>query len=758
MKTRNTPPFQTPRLPRCQGGLIRWPRRLAWRLDLGFGLLVGLMLLALALASLQIRAMTELTERIATQDVQRLLRVQTLALTTEGIGNALLNLMNSPRAQRVPVYKEVDERNRRLDGIIESLTNNLDELSQVQTMRRLNEARAGYAQAFLATVDEIEGNDSQAALAIYREQVMPALQQVLTESNMLINRERERIERQLAQAQARFEQLALWVAALSLLAVGLGVALALGTTRSVVVPLAQLEAAAQRIASGDYQHPVSATQIEEIDRVGQALAAMTGAIAAREHEIERLAFRDPLTGLPNRTFLLQASPATPLPPGLNPVSDRSRDHDPLHKPPGDCRSLLLFDLARLKTINETLGFATGDTLIKEVARRAQAVLQPVLQPLNPAQSVDLGFGLAEFQGSNTLLAHVNGGMFAIVSEVNERAAIERLQQRLLDAMAQPVQCSGHSVDLGLAFGLADSSASAATPVITLLRNAEVALSAAKQAAVAFAWYNPAQEAARLSHLGLLSDLRAAVAQSQLQMWLQPKFSLKTGQAVGAEALVRWQHPTRGFISPAEFVPFAEQTGAITQVTDWMLAQAMATLQRWQLTQPDLSLSVNVSTRDLQDPGFCQRVQQLLQQHGIQPKQLRLEIVESGLMQDAHSSIALLHRLRDVGVQISIDDFGTGYSSLAYLQQMPVSELKIDRSFIIDIDTRPMSQKLVKTMIDMGHGMGLLVTAEGIETGAEQDTLRALGCDVMQGYFGSRPLFGAPLQAWFDQLAPAVPQV
>jgi EAL domain-containing protein (putative c-di-GMP-specific phosphodiesterase class I) len=238
------------------------------------------------------------------------------------------------------------------------------------------------------------------------------------------------------------------------------------------------------------------------------------------------------------------------------------------------------------------------------------------------------------------------------------------------------------------------------------------------------------------------------------MWLQPKFSLRTGQAVGAEALVRWQHPKRGFVSPAEFVPFAEQTGSITLVTDWMLAQAMATLQLWQATQPELSISVNVSTRDLQDPSFYRRVQQLMHQYSVKPKQLRLEIVESGLMQDAKASIALLHRLRELGVQLSIDDFGTGYSSLAYLQQLPVSELKIDRSFIIDINTLPMSQRLVKTMIDMGHGMGLLVTAEGIETEAERDTLKALGCDVMQGYFGSRPLHGVALQAWFDGLAPA----
>jgi diguanylate cyclase (GGDEF)-like protein len=711
----------------CRVARWHWSNRLSWRLSLGFACLVGLMLLALALASLQIRAMTDLTQRIATQDMQRLLRVQSLSLTTEGIGNALLHLMNAPRDQRVPVYADVDERNRRIDGIIASLTDNLDELAQVQTLRRLNEARAAYADAFIATVDEIEGNEPAAALAIYRERVMPALQQVLIESNLLINRERERIERQMAVAQTRFEQLALWALALSLLAVGLGVALALGTTRSVVRPLQQLKAAAQRIADGDYRHQVMPTCIEEVDQVGQALTTMTGAIAAREHEIERLAYRDPLTDLPNRTFLLQSS-STGLTGGL---------------PGCDCRSLLLFDLARLKAINETLGFATGDTMIKEVARRALAVL--------PSEDTASSTGLAEFSAKKTLLAHVNGGTFAILSEAHEVADLELLQQTLARAMVQPAQCGGHSVDLSLAFGLANSSAQAALPVITLLRNAEVALSAAKQATQTFAWYDPAQEAARLSHLGLLSDLRAAVAQSQLQMWLQPKFSLQTGAAVGAEALVRWQHPTRGFVSPAEFVPFAEQTGAISLVTDWMLGQAMRTLQDWQQRHPDLSISVNVSTRDLQDKGFGQRVRDAMAHYGIAAQKLRLEIVESGLMQDAHSSIAVLHDLRAAGVELSIDDFGTGYSSLAYLQQLPVSELKIDRSFVTDIDTKPASLQLTKTMIEMGHGMGLLVTAEGIETQAERDTLQALGCDVMQGYFSARPLFGPALQSWLDGL-------
>ena len=262
-----------------------------------------------------------------------------------------------------------------------------------------------------------------------------------------------------------------------------------------------------------------------------------------------------------------------------------------------------------------------------------------------------------------------------------------------------------------------------------------------------AWYSEAQEAARLEHLGLLSDLRTAVATNQLQMWLQPKLSLQTGLPVGAEALVRWMHPQRGLVSPAVFVPFAEQTGYITMVTDWMLDQALATLQRWAVTYPQLSLAVNLSTRDLQDPTFAARVGAKVAHSGVNPQRLRLEVTESGVMQDAEKSLAQLHALRAVGMQLSIDDFGTGYSSLAYLQQMPVSELKIDRSFVDGMDTSVASQRLVKAMIEMGHGLDLVVTAEGVETPAERSALQSLGCDVMQGYLASKPLDEKSMEAW-----------
>ena len=532
-----------------------WPQRIGWRLALGFGVLVVLMLVALAQATFQIRHITGVTQRFATGDMQRLLRVQALSLQTEGVGNALIRLINAPRENRVAEYKDVDERNKRIDGMVESLAHDLRDEDQEQNLKRLVECRAAYAEAFIDTADEIEGGNTAEAWRLLNERVNPALKTMLVESNNLLQRERERIETQLNEAQTLFERVAKWVAGLSVLAVALAIWLGVRTTRSVVGPLAKLERAAQRIAAGDYSSRVPMTRTQEVDRVGQALNTMTDAVAQRERDIVHQAFHDPLTGLPNRAAL------------FNPLQDAAQLPN----------CLALMDLARLKAINETLGYTTGDTLIQQTAERASLALQQAAAD-----------GLV---GPHPVVARLSGGTFAATFHAANRAAVETLRERIEQAISEPVHCSGHSVDLSLTYGLADSgdqtqAGAKALPVDTLLRNAEVALHSAKRAAMGFAWHSEAQEAARLGHLSLLSDLRQAVATSQLQMWLQPKFSLATGLAVGTEALVRWQHPTRGFVSPAEFVPFAEQAGYITMVTQWMLEQALRTLVAWAPSHPE----------------------------------------------------------------------------------------------------------------------------------------------------------------------------
>ncbi|CAM8649170.1 COG5001 Predicted signal transduction protein containing a membrane domain, an EAL and a GGDEF domain [Comamonadaceae bacterium] len=690
------------------------PRSIAARLAWALGGLVLMLLLVLGQGAWQLRMVTELTRHFATGDMQRLLRVQTLSQQIEGAGSALVRLVHAPRADRVREYAVVDERNRVLDGIVESLSEDLMDATQEATLARLVASRKQYAEAFINTVDEIEAENLPAAVQMLNEQVNPALKALLQESQALLQRERQRVEAQLDSALDLLERVMWWLTALSVLAMVLAIYVAWRTARRVVVPLLQLETVANTIAEGDYAHRMALTGTREVDRVGSALNTMAEAVAQREQQIVRLAYQDSLTGLPNRTALLT----------------------PLQSPPAGLNTLVLMDLARLKGVNETLGYTTGDTLIREMAVRAHKTLA--------AAALEGSIG-AEF-----VLARLSGGTMAAAVQVPDRAAVEQLHVSWERAMAPAVSCSGHQVDLSLAYGCADAGsdpAASVPPVATMLRNAEVALHAAKRAAGSFAWYSEAQEAARLDHLSLVSDLRVAVAQSQLQMWLQPKFSLRDGRPVGAEALVRWAHPERGMVSPADFVPFAEQTGYITLVTDWMLAEALRTLQTWQRSHPDLSIAVNLSTRDLQDPGFAPRLAQRVAASGVDPQRLRLEITESGLMDDPAKSVALLHALRAAGMPLSIDDFGTGYSSLAYLQKLPVSELKIDRSFVDGLDAAPATQRLVKAMIEMGHGLNLMVTAEGVETPAERDTLKALGCDVMQGYLGSRPLHGDKLDAW-----------
>jgi diguanylate cyclase (GGDEF)-like protein len=663
-----------------------------------------------SLAVIEIQKMAKLSERFASHDMQRLLMVQRISTSTEAASSALLRLLTAERKTRESEYALVDERNRMIGQYISALSNALKDDEQEQTLQRLIKRRSEYQDAYISTVNQLEDEGQEAAKDTFVKKVQPALDALLMESNALSNRERDQIQATQVEAQKELESTGFLVAILAVLAVAMAAVLAWLTTRSVVRPLARLETSALQIASGDYKTKVPATRTEEINRVGQAINAMTSAISIREQEIEYLAYYDTRTGLPNRTLLLKT------------YGDKALVH----------YGLILMDVARLKIVNETLGFDTGDTVISEAATRIKSALQ-----INPVLS-------------NAFLARLPGGSFAILCEVKGTSSIEDIKSSIDQAMLQTVHCGQHVIDVSLVYGIA-ATAEHALPLETLLRNAEVALYAAKRSGAKVAWYSDAQEASRLSHLSLLSDLRSAVKSSELQMWLQPKIDLSSMQGYGFEALVRWQHPQRGFISPAEFVPFAESTGYIGVITEWMLHQAMSTLASWKESHPDQTIAVNVSTHDLRDPHFPERVKSLMAHYAVNPTLLKIEITESGIMEDPASVIVLLHSLRETGIQLSIDDFGTGHSSLAYLQRLPVNELKVDRSFVIDIDQHPATQKLVKTIIEMGHGLGLSVIAEGIETQAERDTLVGLGCDAMQGYFASKPLHGVKLQEWLDGL-------
>jgi EAL domain-containing protein (putative c-di-GMP-specific phosphodiesterase class I) len=282
-----------------------------------------------------------------------------------------------------------------------------------------------------------------------------------------------------------------------------------------------------------------------------------------------------------------------------------------------------------------------------------------------------------------------------------------------------------------------------------LQGAELATAEAKRRKLAGAWHTPGDDDARARQLSLLSELRRAAQFGQLEMWLQPKQCLRSGRTLGMEGLVRWRHPERGYVSPAEFIPFAERTGVIGVVTEAMIDRALAALAGWMGAYPDLSIAVNVSVLDVRDPEFFSRLQLSARRHGAPLSRLCLEITESSVMDDADRVLPVLHALRALGVRLSIDDFGTGYSSLAYLQRLPVCELKIDRSFVDGADRSAERRALLRTIIDLGHSLKMTVTAEGVERGEELNLLAELGCDQVQGYLISKPLSPEAARAYLQ---------
>jgi len=281
----------------------------------------------------------------------------------------------------------------------------------------------------------------------------------------------------------------------------------------------------------------------------------------------------------------------------------------------------------------------------------------------------------------------------------------------------------------------------------LLRCVDLALYRAKRSGERQALYDPSYRTFRQEHLSLLGDLQRAVERNELTVYYQPKVHLASGRADEAEALVRWMHPERGFVPPGDFIPFAEQTGYIKEVTRWMLAHVIKQAGAWAEAGRPVKVSVNLSTRDLLDSTLPQQVAERLEQARLAPEYLCLEITESGFMEDPSHALGILRKLRALGVGLAIDDYGTGFSSLAYLRQLPITELKIDRAFVLELDHNASDALIVRSTIELGQRLGLKVVAEGVETQAIVDVLTEMGCDLIQGYFYSKPLPAEAFLKW-----------
>ena len=478
--------------------------------------------------------------------------------------------------------------------------------------------------------------------------------------------------------------------------------------RRVTTPLRGLADAADRLGHGDYATPMTGMQRhDEIGELSQSFERMRHSIAENQAQILKLAYRDTLTGLPNRAQFRDA---------VQQAIDKAQ--------PGQTVAIVMLDLSRFKHVNDALGYRMGDLLLNAVGER---LTQQVTR-------------------DGDIVARLSGDEFGLLLRSAEMALALAVATRIGQSFETPFLLEGQPVDIGASIGVAAWPLHA-NDADTLLNRAEVAMYAAKNRTDGAQVYDPSIEVASAKTLTLMTELRHAVEAGELRLYLQPKLALETGRLVGAEALVRWQHPVRGLVPPAQFIPFAEQTGFITALTIWVLEEAARHWQTLNDNGMQLPLSVNLSTRDLVDQNLPHKFAALLARRGVPASAFCLEITESAMMDDPQRALVTLDRLSAMGFKLSIDDFGTGYSSLAYLKRLPVNELKIDQSFVRNMEADSDDAMIVRSTIDLAHNLGITVVAEGVENLKVWDMLRDLNCDHAQGFHMGRPMPVADFPGW-----------
>jgi len=440
----------------------------------------------------------------------------------------------------------------------------------------------------------------------------------------------------------------------------------------------------------------------------------TAALAA---ERQQQALHDDLTGLPNRALLQDRT--TRL------LIDRAHN--------GNRLAVMLLDLDHFKEINDTLGHHVGDVLIRELGARLQTAVR-----------------------EGDTVARLGGDEFAIlVAGMDTADDAVYVAERIVRALREPFNIEGVRLDVQASIGIAISPEHG-LDVETLIQRADVALYTAKEERGCWCMYSPEADRYTVERLALLGELRSGLESGQLTVYYQPKSDARTGVIVGMEALARWQHPTRGLVPPDEFIPLAENTGLIGQLTFEVLRQALVQVRKWHDAGMRLGVSVNLSARQLTDLDLPRDIDALLVEFGLMPSVLTLEVTESTIMADPSRTMTVLRLLADLGVALSIDDFGTGYSSLSYLKRVDAHELKIDKSFVMGMSHNSNDAVIVRSTIELGHNLGLRMVAEGVEDAETWRLLRALGCDVVQGYHLSRPLPPEQITDWLREHGSRVP--
>ena len=506
----------------------------------------------------------------------------------------------------------------------------------------------------------------------------------------------------------RLQRRLTWI---SLAGVLVSILASVAIARGIARPVRELASVARRIAAGDYSTTPPPSGVVEIGDLGAAFRTMQEGIASRESRIMDLAYCDPLTQLPNRAVCNDRLDQA--------IASAERNGAPL--------AVLLMDLDHFKYVNDTLGHGIGDRILCAVTARLEQVLR---------------------RRTDTF-ARLGGDEFAILLPGDDAAAAESVAKAIQHALEVPFIPEGHHLAVRASIGIAVYPEHGDERSV-LLRHADVAMYAAKRNKLGYALWNDDYDAYSRERLVVTNDLRRAVDQNEFTLVYQPKIALVSDGEYYAEALVRWLHPVRGLVAPAEFIPFAEQTGHIRAVTQWVLARVVAQCALWRKEPLPMNVSINLSAQDLIDDELPDHFAALLDRHGCAAGWITLEITESAILDDPDRGIRSLQRLSALGCRLAIDDYGTGYSSLAYLRRLPVHELKLDKSLVLGMMGNTSDALIVRSTIELAHNLGLSVTAEGVEDEATLEGLRALGCDVIQGYLLSRPLEASELAAWMRE--------
>ncbi|WP_122575012.1 bifunctional diguanylate cyclase/phosphodiesterase [Pseudomonas viridiflava] len=502
------------------------------------------------------------------------------------------------------------------------------------------------------------------------------------------------------QAFAPLDEKIFWISMAALLASLLGT---LALARSVSLPVRELAIAAKRIGDGDYETPVNMARTDELGMLANAINTMQHGIAVREGQLAHNALHDNLTGLPNRALVMERL-------GSAIAAER-----PV--------ALLYLSIENLSAINESSGTEGVEQLLLQVGQRLQSTLR-----------------------AGDTVARLSANEFLLLLDQTTSDGAVATGDALQRLFSEPQRIDNHDIALECCIGITvypENGNSAQE----LVNRAAIARKDAAFLPGRLQIYQDGRDLAHQRQISLIRDLRKAPQNGELMLHYQPKLDIRQGTVRQAEALLRWSHPQFGNVSPAEFIVLAERTGSIHLLTNWVIEEAMRQLAEWRKRGMVLQVSVNISADDLLGDDLAGFVVGLLKQYGVPAEQLVFEITESAIMSQPEKALAVLHKLRDCGISLSIDDFGTGYSSLAHLKRLPVQELKIDQSFVRDLDETSEDAVIVRSTIEMSHNLGLKVVAEGVEYQHSLDLLRRWHCDTAQGYLISRPLTAAAFETW-----------